>query len=206
MGVSSDPFATEISIGERTQTPLCSDHPVSLAFSQSKMAEPFHEGYTQWIYYSGTFEVDLKSTEGLYLPVTSYSVDDVLVLIGGNESIIQTGGLSKGETVTFKLPDGAMGLSDPNQFTGQNGKMAPAKDVFNTKIYSYRGRTITVSLHGLPGGKDLHINELKPDGMPVVPYNKISLHELKNSKYIDEQGTLRIRLGLIPHGHGALIF
>lgn len=203
-GVSSDP--SDITLGDRSETPLCSPNPVSLSFARHNVAEPFQEGFSQWIYYSDNFVVDLKSTQGSYLPVTNYSVDDVLVLLGANETIGQTGGSFKGENVTFNLPDGAMILSDPNRITGQIGKMAPSNDVFNTKVYIHRGRTITVSKTGLPGGADLHINDLKPQGMPVVPYNTISLQDLKSAGYIDDQGQLRIRIGLIPHGHGALSF
>ena len=102
-GVSSDP--SDITLGDRSETPLCSPNPVSLSFARQNVAEPFQEGFTQWIYYSDNFVVDLKSTQGSYLPVTNYSVDDVLVLLGANETIGQTGGSFKWRPpMMFSIP------------------------------------------------------------------------------------------------------
>jgi hypothetical protein len=190
---------------DRREEPLCGDVQKTFNFDVGSVSEPFNGLFSTWIYYSPPFEVDLGKTDGIYLPVTRYNVDDLLVVIGANEEIGRSGGDIKGQTVDFTLPNGAKVLNSPALPGGQTGKMAPSSDVFGTKNYRYRDKTITIPFGGL-NGQDVHVNDLIPLGMPVVNYDKVSINDLRDSGYIDSDGFLRIKLALIPHGGGSLSF
>ena len=211
---------TELSAADldaRPAAPFCMKSPAapkSFAFvpgaTPNSLIEPHYPNpaYTagsQWLYQSGVFTLDVSTTENKLLPITTFAIDDLVVLIGANDTVTYTGGNASGDPITFVFPEHAIVLSDPAQPGGQIGDLADQNVpglVPKTLVF---GTTATVQIPG-SASAPLRIGDLVSQGLPLKAYNELTLGDLKTAGDIDAANQLSFKLVYIPSGGGQISF
>ncbi|MEY4630918.1 MAG: hypothetical protein RIQ81_1038 [Pseudomonadota bacterium] len=145
-----------------------------------------------------TFNID--EIAGNLLPVSNFKLDDMAIIVPANvtlNSVLSCGGGDCTRSRIITVPSVSMlvyNAADPKFASGSLDSHASTTYIFGPKKVV------------LPGNQNRKRSEVAALGIPGIAHNKITLKELKNRGFTDDQGNVAFKVLLVPHGSGFVEF
>ena len=141
-------------------------------------------------------EMDLRLFQGDILPVSVFSVDDIVFMVKTDYNVQANYSLNEG-TREITLPPEALLLVDGNNPNLADGGLNHPKDT--SFIFGESSHRIPASESAVPLADELM--KLNGIGIPFQKHNEISISELSELGFID-RSFLRFKIIHVAHGSG----
>lgn len=143
---------------------------------------------------SQVVRLDLNSIQGDVLPVTSFALDDIAIIVKENQNLATASRwVPSTRTRNIIVPGDALMIYDGNDPEYASGSV----DSGATTIYEFTNKSVT-----LPGGTSQSLRSVYGLGVPLIAHNKILLSDLKARGFVDASNRIVFKVFHVAHGWG----
>lgn len=143
---------------------------------------------------SAVVRLDLSKIKGSVLPVSSFSLDDIAIIVRETDSLAAASTFEAASRHRkIYVPAHALMIYDGNNPQYASGSVdsqaATTYNILNKAVF-------------LPGGQSRSLREVYDSGIPLIAHNNISISDLKSRGFVDVAGRVVFKIFHVAHGWG----
>ncbi|MBM3381591.1 MAG: hypothetical protein FJY29_04025 [Betaproteobacteria bacterium] len=143
---------------------------------------------------SQVIRLDLNNIKGDVLPVSSFGLDDIAIIVKENQDLsLASKWNATTRTRNIRVPSDALMIFDGNNPEYASGSV----DSGATTIYEFTNKRVTIA-----GGTSQSLRSVYELGAPLIAHNKIQLSELKARGFVDASNRIVFKVFHVAHGWG----
>jgi hypothetical protein len=143
---------------------------------------------------SAVVRLELNKIKGDLLPVKSFDLDDIAILVKESDVLTSTSSWSpQSRERSIRIPQHAVMIYDGNNPNYASGSV----DSGATTHYKFGSKVVT-----LAGGESHSLKDVYGMGVPLVAHNKVTISDLKARGFVDGSNRLVFKVFHVSHGWG----